>query len=117
MIADPGKGPLGRMEALLGNVRLHVGRTCVVARSDNGHVTTLYWPERWTTWQPKTQTIVFDNGRASVRLRDGDLVNSGGGVVPIPRRVWLVPPDPSCPRSHWIVSTIGHRGPWPREGR
>ena len=110
VIADPGRGPLLRMEALLANARLDVGRKCVVARSENGrHTTTLYWPERWTTWRPKTQTIVFDNGRSSVRLRDGDWVDSGGGVVPIPPERWLSSPDPSCPRDHWVVNTIYHR--------
>lgn len=101
------------LDAANGPGRIRVTDGCAVLRGRSGHEDTLGWRSGDTRWDATAREVVFTDRRlGEIRVGDGDRVTLGGfGVTfgepsPGPPVTWLVPPDPSCPQSVWVVHEI-----------
>ncbi len=102
------------LDAANGPCLIRVSDECMVLRAQGGHEDTLAWRSGDSRWDATTGEVVFTDRRlGEIRVGDGDRVTLGGfGVTfgepsPGPPVTWLVPPDPSCPPSVWVVHEIG----------
>jgi hypothetical protein len=87
-----------------GTGTLRIDDGCVTFEQEGGRELTPVWPSGLTRWDASGRAIVFDVGRRSVRLVDGDLITIGGsGEV---HSEFVAPPADTCPEARFLVYEV-----------
>lgn len=105
LAVGPGDGKGAVMTAALSG-QLNIGTECVTVRTPGKLEYTIVWQEGITRWDPARKLVIIrlEDG-TDVELKDGDVVELGGGYGPKPEE-WVSQPRASCPKKLFSADTF-----------